>query len=246
MDNPSSPLDTLRQLKEMLDAGALTLAEFEALKKRLVFSDEAATPPATPESVPLVVLPPAPVLEQHSPVFDDIKAAPVNETPAVPIGPSRVFENSGNEVIPPSSLPPVPVFSAVPPPAAPLSEPTPRWTGDEFPAAVGPPDRNPLALILSIGGVLVFLAVVLYLSLNRSPSEHISSTSQTAADSLALATPIETGPQATQLLQPVAIPETVRVRPANPAPPVQPRSASTARDSAAVAPSTAADSATGR
>jgi hypothetical protein len=34
MQNPLSPLDTLRQLKEMLDAGALTSAEFEFEARR--------------------------------------------------------------------------------------------------------------------------------------------------------------------------------------------------------------------
>ena len=93
--------------------------------------------------------------------------------------------------------------------------------------------------MLSIGGVLVFLAVVAYLTLNRPPSEHISSTSQTAADSLA--TTIDTGPQVEQLPATVAAPETIRVAPTNPAPviPAQPTPAAT--DS--VAPPAASDSA---
>ena len=49
MDNPNSPIDTLRQLKEMLDSGALTPAEFEALKQRLVFT---APPAAVPRPAP--------------------------------------------------------------------------------------------------------------------------------------------------------------------------------------------------
>ena len=51
MQNPPSPLDTLRQLKEMLDAGALTPSEFEALKQRLVFNEPLialSLPPAAP------------------------------------------------------------------------------------------------------------------------------------------------------------------------------------------------------
>ena len=52
MDNSASPLDTLRQLKEMLDAGAITPAEFEALKQRLVLKPAAVPPPATPAASP--------------------------------------------------------------------------------------------------------------------------------------------------------------------------------------------------
>jgi type II secretory pathway component PulM len=101
------------------------------------------------------------------------------------------------------------------------------------------PARNPLALVLSIGGVLVFLAVVAYLTLNRPPSEHISSTSQTAADSLA--TTIDTGPQAEPLPATVAAPETIRVAPTNPAPVIPARPTPAASDS--VAPPAASDSA---
>nr|GFC25590.1 hypothetical protein [Tanacetum cinerariifolium] len=39
--NAQLPLATLRQLKEMLDAGALTPQEFEALKQKLIFGQEA-------------------------------------------------------------------------------------------------------------------------------------------------------------------------------------------------------------
>ena len=126
-------------------------------------------------------------------------------------------------------------------------EPAPAWqTSDEFPAeVVEEPARNPLALILSIGGVLVFLAVVAYLSFNQPPSERVTSTSMTAADSAA--TVIETGPQAAPLPQNATVPETVRVAPTNPAPPTQPRRAPALLDSAAVpAPATAPDSVAGQ
>ncbi|WP_083322270.1 SHOCT domain-containing protein [Hymenobacter lapidarius] len=64
MDNPTSPLETLRQLKEMLDAGALTPTEFEALKQRLLFTDP-PTPPAPPPPSP----PRRPRLVRPSPLF---------------------------------------------------------------------------------------------------------------------------------------------------------------------------------
>ena len=43
-----SPLETLRQLREMLDAGTLTPVEFEVLKQQLVFGPVPAVPPAAP------------------------------------------------------------------------------------------------------------------------------------------------------------------------------------------------------
>jgi hypothetical protein len=92
-----------------------------------------------------------------------------------------------------------------------------------------------LALILSIGGLLALLGLVVYLSLNRPPSERLSSTSQTAADSVATA--IETGPQAEPLAPAADVePETIRVMPTNPAPPISRQPAPVARDSVPVAP----------
>ncbi len=222
MDNPNSPLDTLRQLKEMLDAGALTPLEFEALKQRLVLSPPAIAPsvpaadvaPVVPTVISTPPLPP-PVAAPAAPMFEDV-AAPGHT------GPESAATN-----------PPI----AFPEPLTPVPqpEPAPAWqTSDEFPAVAEEPARNPLALMLSIGGVLVFLAVVAYLSFNRPPSERISSTSMTAADSAAAV--IETGPQAAPLPQSTAVPETVRVAPTNPAPVIQPRPAPVVRDSAANVP----------
>lgn len=215
MDNPNSPLDTLRQLKEMLDAGALTPIEFEALKQRLLFTaPAAAAAPTAPAPVAPAVFAPPPVLAE----------------PVIPASPRPL----------PQEAPAVePTYFTAEPGLQP--EPEPAWrTRDEFPPLAEEPARNPLALIFSIGGVLAFLAVVLYLNLNRPPSEHISSTSQTAADSLALAAPIETGPQAEPLPTPLAAPETVRVAPTNPAPVIQPRSAPVRSDSVESTPPAAA------
>ncbi|MBH8557983.1 SHOCT domain-containing protein [Hymenobacter negativus] len=221
MDNPNSPLDTLRQLKEMLDAGAITPTEFEALKQRLVFTAPAAptapSVPVAPEpAAPEPVAPPMPV---------GFNRPPMAPEPVLPLA----------EELPAPEPEPV-SFTAGP---EPMPEPEPAWrTRNEFPPMAEEPARNPLALVFAIGGVLAFLAVVLYLNLNRPPSEHISSTSQTAADSLALAAPVETGPQAEPLPATVATPETVRVAPAHPAPVIQPRATPTRSDSAATAPPT--------
>ncbi|GAB3852315.1 hypothetical protein GCM10028822_19870 [Hymenobacter terrigena] len=223
MDNPNSPLDTLRQLKEMLDSGAITPTEFEALKQRLVFTAP-ATPTASATPVAPASIVPEPVVPPTPPVFD---RPPVATEPVLPLV----------EALPE----PGPVhFTAGP---EPLPGPEPAWrTRNEFPPMAEEPARNPLALVFAIGGVLAFLAVVLYLNLNRPPSEHISSTSQTAADSLAA--PIETGPQAEPLPATAAAPETVRVAPAHPAPVIQPRTTPTRSDSVETAsPPTASDSA---
>ena len=221
MDNPNSPLETLRQLKEMLDAGALTPTEFEALKQRLVFSAPAVAPSVPTADVAATAinpppLPPPPVAAPPSPAFEAVAAAP------------GYLDAESAAANPPTAFP-------EPLTPAPLSQPTPTWqTSDEFPAMAEEPARNPLALILSIGGVLVFLAVVAYLSFSRPPSERISSTSMTAADSTAAV--IETGPQAVPLPQSAAVPETVRVAPTNPAPAIRPRPTSAMRDSAANLP----------
>jgi hypothetical protein len=187
--NPSdanSPLATLRQLKEMLDAGILTPQEFEALKQKLIFGNEPVTPlpPVEPViSAPdaeLVSTPPTPLVNEEAPVVQ---------------APATTME--------------WPVPAASPPAestyyAAPLDEAVEQ--------------RNPLTLVFAIGGALLVLALVLYLALgNRSTDEHITSTSQTAADSTAVAP--EVGPQAQQItLPPATAPETVRVAPTVPLP----------------------------
>ena len=224
MENPPSPLDTLRQLKEMLDAGALTPTEFEALKQRLVFSEPAPMPTA-----PVVPFTEVPIAATTPPAIS-AEAAPEAQA-ATPVVAQAV--EAGPPILPPMAQP------------EPLPELVASWPAAEFPAAeteVAPPARSsPLALILSIGAVLAFLALVLYLNLNQPPSEHISSTSQTAADSLAAA--VETGPQAAPMPQVAsAVPETVRVAPAHPAPttPVRVRPTPTMSDSDYVAPAPAA------
>ena len=221
MQNPPSPLDTLRQLKEMLDAGALTPIEFEALKQRLVFSELPIAPP--------LPLPPA-----------------INDMPSPPAVPAP----AAFEAVEPSVTPSAAPFSVAPDlvPVSfsePLAVPVSEWPNQALTEKtdVLPARSSPLGLIIAIGAVLAFLAVVAYLSMNRPSSEHISSTSQTAADSLAAT--IETGPQAEPLPQTItAVPETVRVVPAHPAPALLARPPAAVRDSAETTPvPTATDSA---
>lgn len=236
MQNPSSPLDTLRQLKEMLDAGALTPTEFEALKQRLVFSE-------LPITLPL----PLPL----PPVVSEISSPPAVPAPAAFVDVNVVPPYASRfEVVDPLVTPFTAPFSVAPESVPgsfpePLAVPVSEWFSQELTekADVLPARSSLLGLIIAIGAVLAFLAVVAYLSMNRPSSEHISSTSQTAADSLAAT--IETGPQAEPLPQTItAAPETVRVVPAHPAPALPVRRLAAVRDSAEIAPvSTAPDSA---
>ena len=234
MENPSSPLDTLHQLKEMLDAGALTPTEFEALKQRLLFTAATSGPTAGASAAP------SPVAAR--PVAE---AEPAPATPALPATESAIAEETAAMLAEPMIVPLVAPVPALPPQVEPVD-----WH-EEGPLESdhGPAKANSsLGLVLAIGAVLVFLAVVAYLGFTRpATDEHISSTSQTAADSLN--TTIETGPQVAPLPTATAAPETVRVAPTNPAPALPSRAeleakAAAARDSTAPAAApTAADSA---
>lgn len=217
--NPSdanSALATLRQLKEMLDAGALTPQEFDALKQKLLFGPEAAGPITEP--------PLSETLGQPASA-----AAPDADAPTVP----------ATVTLPPASATPEGTdwLSA----AAPvLLENTPTDPLIEAPEE----RRNPLTLVFLIGGALVLLALVLYLTLGgKTPDEHLTSTSQTAADSTT-AVP-EIGPQAEQLTLPPAAPETIRVAPVMVQAPVTKPTATQARaDSTVAAPAASVTAAT--
>ena len=235
MENTPSPLDTLRQLKEMLDAGALTPTEFEALKQRLVFAPTAPVAHDPPAALP-------------APSSDFSRPGPSGSGPA-----PREEEAAALDFEPGAEPLFVSEASADFPVAAggsgyvPAEVPTTNHAAE---SANPPAEQNSsLGLLLAIAGVLVFLAVVAYLGFTRPASEHISSTSQTAADSVAA--PIETGPQVAPLPVIAALPETVRVAPANPAPVLPSRAqlaerAKAQRDSAAAAASPAASDSTGR
>jgi hypothetical protein len=256
MENPSSPLDTLRQLKEMLDAGALTPTEFEALKQRLVFMPGAPGPVAEPPAAPASILPTVPIVPEAAPLpveYPDDPASFSGANGAIP----PPFRPMNDEAV---------VFEPVPEPAY-LAE-----AGAGFPPTEGGPSsaeaelladddaldfahppaarNSSLGLILAIGAVLVFLAVVAYLGFTRpTTNEHLSSTSQTAADSAN--TTIETGPQVAPLPATAIEPETVRIAPANPAPPLPTRAemdrkAAALRDSVAPVVAPAATDSTGR
>lgn len=187
--NPSdanSPLATLRQLKEMLDAGTLTPQEFEALKQQLVFGSTAPAIPISSTPAPLPAADPLPL--------------PVVEEPVTASAP---------EV---SSAADSPDWLAIPTPL-PVADPAPATY-----AAEPEERRNPLTLVFAIGGALLLLSIILYLVLGHptSADEHLTSTSQTAADSAAVAP--EVGPQAQQITLAPTVPETIRVAPATPPP----------------------------
>ncbi len=203
--NPSdahSSLAALRQLKEMLDAGTITPAEFEVLKRQIVFGVEPALPIAPPAATAAEPVSTAPAFTEPDP-------------PLAPLVTPTTYSAPESE--------PLPVAEPLPPIMSPtdtdwLAAAAPSLLHtDEEPAIPEEERRNPLNLIFAIGGLLVFLGVIAYLMIGRSntTNEHLTSTSQTAADSTATAP--EVGPQAEQLnLPPAAAPETIRVAPAVP------------------------------
>ncbi len=193
-----SSLAALRQLKEMLDAGTITPAEFETLKRQLIFGNEppappvAPTPPSAAGVVPAVLIPDT--------------AGYISQSPEIPVAP-----------IPPLAA--APDWLAAAAPGLPLN--------DESNLPPLAERRNPLTFVFVVGGILVLLGIVLFLFIDRpkNPDEHLTSASQTAADSVA--TVPEVGPQAEQItLPPAAAPETIRVAPmVRPVPAARPLSA---------------------
>ena len=197
--NPSdahSSLAALRQLKEMLDAGTITPAEFETLKRQIVFGVEPALP--LEPSMPAATEPfsPPPTAAYPPPTAAEVPAAYVPEENREPFA----------APLPPANPPAETEWLAADPDSLPDDDDTVPPLEEER--------RNPLNLIFALGGLLVFLGVIAYLMLGRpaTPNEHLTSASQTAADSTA--TVPEVGPQAEQLnLPPAAAPETIRVAP---------------------------------
>lgn len=194
--NNSSPLDTLRQLKEMLDAGAITQEEFNKLKQQLLFGGTAASAGSAPTPVAPVTVPPMgaslapPESQMIAPPVDDPLLPPVIPAGSQPLEP--VVFDAGTQR----------------PTEGPLSPPPTAYETEPLEEA---PRQSPLGLILIIGGVLALLGVIGYLVLGNRSSERLTSSSLTPADTAAVA--VEEGPQAAQLdLPPVQAPETVRVQ----------------------------------
>ncbi|MCC3157629.1 SHOCT domain-containing protein [Hymenobacter sp. 15J16-1T3B] len=213
MDKPTpSPLETLRQLKEMLDAGAITPEEFNKLKQQLLFGETTVAPAGAPAIDPVVAAAPATPIDVPPYSLD----APISAA-----GPHVIPPPVEDPLLPPVAAP----FSAPPlepvtldpsthrPTEGPLGPPPADYNADE-PVDDGP-RQSPLAMVLIIGGVVALLALIGYLLLGNRSSERLTSNSITAADTTAVA--VEEGPQAAQLdLPPVQAPETVRVQPTIP------------------------------
>ncbi|WP_400193554.1 hypothetical protein [Hymenobacter sp. B81] len=214
MDNNPSPLDTLRQLKEWLDAGTITPQEFETLKRKLLFDEKNATAPEAhliPPPVDDPLLPPVVVDEPGQPQLEPVILDPVSHRPT-------------EAALPHSS----------PAPADELSE---EAYEPERPA------KQPLATVLIVAGVLLLLAVAAYLLLGNRESERLTSDTLTAADSTAV-TVEEGPQAEQLELPPVAAPETIRVQPAIPLPAPDTTPAATAPGPEAPIPAAAESSAT--
>jgi type II secretory pathway component PulM len=199
--NPSdahSSLAALRQLKEMLDAGTITPQEFETLKRQLIFGLEPALPLTPADNIPDSIAPPV-----STPIDSVLPEAPAPVPEATIAAYDMAVPNLTEFAPPPSAA--MPDWLATTAGSAPSAGPNLQLAEE---------GRNPLNLVFIIGGALVLLSLVLYLVIGRpaAPDEHLTSGSQTAADSTAVAP--EVGPQAEQItLAPAAAPETIRVAP---------------------------------
>lgn len=219
MEKDPSPLDTLRQLKEWLDAGTITPTEFDLLKQKLLFSGQqaaSAAPVAPPVSPPIV--PPAPEARAVSapvedpllpPIVSPRPVSPAYQPPAeqltVPASPEQPISHPRESGRPGASPSAAEGRYDTVVPAEPLED------QDEAPYVA--PARSPLSTVLIVGGILALLALIAYLTLGNRESERLSSITRTGQDSLS--TTPEEGPQAEQInLPPAAAPETVRVAPA--------------------------------
>jgi len=228
MEKDPSPLDTLRQLKEWLDAGTITQQEFDTLKQKLVFNAAPGPSPAPPTDLPVSLAPPIGALPLDYPVASEptTTIAPIED----PLLPPVTTEPVGGPrtAVPPTPPVATPGFShpleAGRPGASPSQDDTFVTPAAPEPAeyveetAYAAPAKSPLSTILIIGGIILLLSLVAYLMLGNRDSERLSSTNLTAADSLA--TRPEEGPQSEQIdLPPAAAPETIRVAPAVPVTP---------------------------
>ncbi|GAB2969484.1 hypothetical protein GCM10027048_45420 [Hymenobacter coalescens] len=231
--NDSSPLDTLRQLKEWLDAGTITQQEFNTLKQKLLFPDAPAPAP-----------PAAPLAPPTNPVTPTLASGLIE-----PLSPHEPPSAEPHVIPPPVDdpfLPPVVTGPAMEPGSFDAPRPAEGPVNVQDYYQDGPeeePRKSPLSTVLIIGGVLALLAIIAYLVLGNRNSERLTSNSITAADTTAVQ--IEEGPQAEQLdLPPVAAPETVRVQPTIPVAAAVPDSAAGATTAGTVADAAAAEAAT--
>lgn len=135
MENEPSALATLRQLKEWLDAGAITPTEFEVLKRKLLFSDtsESTAAPATPPSAPPTP-PPAPPDPVATPATVVTSSAPLPPPP-----PSWDFKHDPTVTVRPVEDPVTPPANAAPS----RVEPTPR-SAAPIPPVFTPPAVPPV------------------------------------------------------------------------------------------------------
>ncbi|RPD49988.1 hypothetical protein DNI29_04115 [Hymenobacter sediminis] len=235
MEKDPSPLDTLRQLNEWLEKGLITPQEFDTLKKKLLFPEAPPAPgavvppppPVMPAPAAATLVPPTPPVTANVPTPPATTSGPV-EDPLLPPVTSRPLHTPyvADPPAPPMATPGLThPLEAGRPGSSPTREdafvPSNQPVGEEpleeiveDEPYVAPP-KSPLGTILIVGGIVALLALVAYLMWGNQESERLTSTTLTAADSVATAP--EVGPQSEQIdLPPVAAPETVRVAPVVP------------------------------
>lgn len=150
MEKDPSPLDTLRQLKEWLDAGAITPDEFKALKQKLVFAE--APPAAAAPDSPVADAAPAPAVLPPTPAAAPPVVTPeiiASEPPAEPATPAATEPLLVSET-PPVVMPPIEEPISVSPeelrPSVSVPEPKlpPRPEPVLEPTTVAPVEMAPL------------------------------------------------------------------------------------------------------
>ncbi|RDC62082.1 SHOCT domain-containing protein [Adhaeribacter pallidiroseus] len=157
MDHENSTIRSLHELKTLLDSGAITSEEYEALKKRIIFGGPAASETRTAE-----------------PVRSDSPASvnPIESKIIYPTG-SQITEPIVSESIAPEPITPEPPVAEPP-----LTDQSNFYEEEESVAGVRPaPQKDWLLISLAILGGLLLLGLLAYQFLNKPTSERLTSIS---------------------------------------------------------------------
>ena len=155
MDNDFSAIRSIQELKNLLDSGAITPQEYEALKRKIIFGPTGADAPPAPITPPVT----------RSIVTDTPTPAPIVVDPVTPS-----YRNE--RIVPPvSPVPPVNVNPVRP------TEPVAPTAVNEDIYVEEKKKKDWLLTILITLGVLLLLGLIGYNLLSDSESERLTSTS---------------------------------------------------------------------
>jgi hypothetical protein len=163
MENDFSAIRSLQELKNLLDSGAITQQEYEALKKKIIFGSSSATPTAAPTPMPTAHLVPHP--------------EPLGADPVAPEYNNEAYVGYDDGSRPPRSHNPDALG--------------PEGVGEGEDLAQ-PRQKDMLVTILITLGVLLLLGLIAYQLMSNQNSEKLTSTSgpeETAQDTVARVAP---------------------------------------------------------